>query len=132
MDWFVDAVGVPATFGSGTGKDPTKRKRKGVSTAAIRGAARRSWNNPKQKKMMLAGEGKSGSVCLSRSSLWSAGRPNNTNPILRTFREIGCVFSLTVTMERPPPQRRPASPHRPPRRRCRQVKMAMASYRRKR
>ena len=77
MDWFVDAVAVPATFGSGTGKDPTKRKRKGVSTAAIRGAARRSWNNPKQKKMMLAGEGKSGSVCLSRSSLWSAGRPNN-------------------------------------------------------
>ena len=132
MDWFVDAVGVPATFGSGTGKDPTKRKRKGVSTAAIRGAARRSWNNPKQKKVMLAGEGKSGSGVLVAQFALERGKTQHHHPILRTFREIGCVFSVTVTIERTPPQRRPASPHRPPRRRCRQVKMAMASYRRKR
>ena len=130
MDWFVDAVGVPASIGSGTGKEEeTCRPPESEVPPGV------VWEEPKNRRKEAGSEEKSNrrwvSVLVAQFAL-ERGKTQHHHPILRTFREIGCVVSLTLVMERAPPQRRPASPHRPPRRRCRQVKTSMASYRRKR
>ena len=90
MDWFVGAVGVPASIGSGTGKEEeTCRPPESEVPPGV------VWEEPKTEERRLAAKRRAtrgGSVCLSRSSLWVAGRPNITTPTFVPFGRSAAFF----------------------------------------